>query len=166
MTELERDELAGRDPSKSWVAKLISWSVSNQLIVLMLAATLAVTGWMAVQRTPLDAVPDLTDTQVIIRTDFPGQSPQIVEDLVTYPLSTNLLGLPRTKDVRGSSMFGTSFVYVIFDDDVDLYWARSRGAGVCEQLTGRRLPIDYGEPNSDGRGCAAISTSAVNWCRP
>ena len=104
MTELERDELAGRDPSKSWVAKLISWSVSNQLIVLMLAATLAVTGWMAVQRTPLDAVPDLTDTQVIIRTDFPGQSPQIVEDLVPYPLSTNLLGLPRTKDVRGSSI--------------------------------------------------------------
>ncbi|WP_370204689.1 efflux RND transporter permease subunit, partial [Pararhodobacter marinus] len=76
MTERNDRNLAGQDPSKSWVAKLISWSVSNQLIVLMLAAALAVTGWMAIQRTPLDAVPDLTDTQVIIRTDFPGQSPQ------------------------------------------------------------------------------------------
>lgn len=131
--------LSGHDPSKSWVAGLIGWSVSNQLIVLVLAAALAVAGWLAVERTPLDAVPDLTDTQVIIRTDFPGQSPQIVEDLVTYPLSTNLLGLPRTKDVRGSSMFGTSFVYVIFEDDVDLYWARSR---VLEALSrvGSELP--------------------------
>lgn len=139
MTERNDRNLAGQDPSKSWVAKLISWSVSNQLIVLMLAAALAVTGWMAIQRTPLDAVPDLTDTQVIIRTDFPGQSPQIVEDLVTYPLSTNLLGLPKTKDVRGSSMFGTSFVYVIFDDDVDLYWARSRVLEALSRL-GSELP--------------------------
>ena len=98
--------------------------MANQLIVLILSAALGISGWMALQNTPLDAVPDLTDTQVIIRTDFPGQSPQIVEDLVTYPLSTTLLGLPKTKDVRGSSMFGTSFVYVIFEDDVDLYWAR------------------------------------------
>jgi Cu(I)/Ag(I) efflux system membrane protein CusA/SilA len=139
MTEHDAQNLAGHDPSKSWVAKLISWSVYNRLIVLMLAAALAVTGWMAVQRTPLDAVPDLTDTQVIIRTDFPGQSPQIVEDLVTYPLSTNLLGLPRTKDVRGSSMFGTSFVYVIFEDDVDMYWARSRVLEALSSL-GSDLP--------------------------
>ncbi|MEL7112963.1 MAG: efflux RND transporter permease subunit, partial [Pseudomonadota bacterium] len=133
------DDLAGRDPSKSWVAGLISWSITNQLIVLVLCAALAVSGWMAVQNTPLDAVPDLTDTQVIIRTDFPGQSPQIVEDLVTYPLSTNLLGLPKTKDVRGSSMFGTSFVYVIFEDDVDLYWARSRVLEALSRL-GNTLP--------------------------
>ena len=105
----------------------------------MLAAALAASGWLAVQRTPLDAVPDLTDTQVIIRTDFPGQSPQIVEDLVTYPLSANLLGLPDTKDVRGSSMFGTSFVYVIFEDDVDLYWARSRVLEALSRL-GSELP--------------------------
>ena len=138
MTDHNHD-MAGRDPSASAIAKLIAWSVSNQLIVLVLCAALAVTGWIAVENTPLDAVPDLTDTQVIIRTDFPGQSPQIVEDLVTYPLSTNLLGLPRTKDVRGSSMFGTSFVYVIFEDDVDLYWARSR---VLEALStlGEALP--------------------------
>ncbi|CAN0481084.1 unnamed protein product, partial [Scytosiphon promiscuus] len=134
MTERNDRSLAGQAPSKSWVAKLISWSVSNQLIVLMLAAALAVTGWMAIQRTPLDAVPDLTDTQVIIRTDFPGQSPQIVEDLVTYPLSTNLLGLPKTKDVRGSAMFGTRCVYVILDDDVDLYWASSRVLAALSRL--------------------------------
>ena len=133
------DEISGRDPAKSWIAGLIGWSVANQLIVLVLAAALAVSGWLAVQNTPLDAVPDLTDTQVIIRTDFPGQSPQIVEDLVTYPLSTNLLGLPRTKDVRGSSMFGTSFVYVIFEDDVDLYWARSRVLEALSRL-GSQLP--------------------------
>lgn len=139
MSNPHNQDLAGRDPTKSTVAKLISWSISNQLIVLVLAGALAVSGWMAIQRMPLDAVPDLTDTQVIIRTDFPGQSPQIVEDLVTYPLSTNLLGLPRTKDVRGQSMFGTSFVYVIFEDDVDLYWARSRVVEALSRL-GSDLP--------------------------
>ncbi|HRX90199.1 MAG TPA: efflux RND transporter permease subunit, partial [Steroidobacteraceae bacterium] len=139
MPNEHNDELAGRDPAKSAVAKLIAWSSANHLIVLTLAAALAVAGWLALQRMPLDAIPDLTDTQVIIRTDFPGQSPQIVEDLVTYPLSTNLLGLPRTKDVRGSSMFGTSFVYVIFEDGVDLYWARSRVLEALSRL-GAELP--------------------------
>ena len=94
---------------------------------------------MSLKSMPLDAIPDLTDTQVIIRTEFPGQSPQIVEDLVTYPLSTNLLGLPKTKDVRGSSMFGTSFVYVIFEDSVDPYWARSRVVEALSRL-GSELP--------------------------
>jgi len=119
-------DFTGHDPSKSAVAGVIEWSVRNQLIVLVGALALVVLGWLAIQKTPLDAIPDLTDTQVIIRTEFPGQSPQIVEDLVTYPLSTTLLGLPRTKAVRGFSMFGTSFVYVIFEDSVDQYWARSR----------------------------------------
>ena len=83
MSHSDMPDLAGRDPSKSGVAKLIAWSIANRLIVLLLAAALSVAGWLAIQTTPLDAVPDLTDTQVIIRTDFPGQSPQIVEDLVT-----------------------------------------------------------------------------------
>lgn len=131
--------IADRDPSRSLISRLIAWSMANQLIVVVLCAALGISGWMALQRTPLDAVPDLTDTQVIIRTDFPGQSPQIVEDLVTYPLSTTLLGLPKTKDVRGSSMFGTSFVYVIFEDDVDLYWARSRVLEALSSL-GSQLP--------------------------
>ena len=129
-------EIAGRDPAQSGVARLIGWCVSNQLIVLTLSAALAVAGLLSLQRTPLDAIPDLTDTQVIIRTDFPGQSPQIVEDLVTYPMSTALLGLPRTKDVRGQSMFGVSFVYVIFEDGVDLYWARSRVMEALSRLGG------------------------------
>ncbi|MGB0906050.1 MAG: efflux RND transporter permease subunit [Maricaulaceae bacterium] len=131
--------LAGKDPRQSTIAKLIGWSVANPLIILVLAIALAVGGWMSLKQTPLDAVPDLTDTQVIIRTEFPGQAPEIVEDLVTYPLSTNLLGLPKTKDVRGSSMFGTSFVYVIFEDDVDLYWARSRVVEALSRL-GAELP--------------------------
>lgn len=129
-------ELAGRDPARSWVARLIAWSIDNQLIVATLAAALAVAGVLAIERTPLDAIPDMTDTQVIIRTDFPGQSPKIVEDLVTYPLSTAMLGLPKTKDVRGVSMFGASFVYAIFEDDVDLYWARSRVVEALSKISG------------------------------
>ena len=100
----------GHDPTQSNVAAVIDWSIRNQLLVIVGAITLIVAGWLAVLRTPLDAIPDLSDTQVIIRTDFAGQSPQIVEDLVTYPLSTAMLGLPKTEDVRGYSMFGTSFV--------------------------------------------------------
>jgi Cu(I)/Ag(I) efflux system membrane protein CusA/SilA len=121
-------EIAGEDPSRSFIARVIGWSVHNQLIVLILTAALTVAGVLAIDRTPLDAIPDLSDTQVIIRTEFAGQATQIVEDLVTYPLSTSLLGLPKTKAVRGFSMFGTSFVYVIFQDEVDDYWARSRVA--------------------------------------
>ena len=135
MPESPIERLAGPDPSTSAIARLIAWSAANPIIVLTLAAGLTLAGWLALQRTPLDAIPDLTDTQVIIRTEFPGQSPQIVEDLVTYPLSANLLGLPKTKDVRGSSMFGTSFVYVIFEDDVDLYWGRSRVVEALSRLS-------------------------------
>ncbi len=116
----------GHDPSLSLIARLIGWSANNQLVVLILALLLAVSGILSLQQLPLDAIPDLTDAQVIIRTDFPGQAPQLVEDLVTYPLSTTLLGLPRAEAVRGFSLFGTSFVYVIFADGTDLYWARSR----------------------------------------
>ncbi|MFM1813901.1 MAG: copper/silver efflux system, rane component [Pseudomonadota bacterium] len=132
---------AGHDPTQSGVARIIDWSVRNQLLVLVGAMVLIIAGWLSLKQTPLDAIPDLTDTQVIIRTDYPGQSPQIVEDLVTYPLSTAMLGLPRTKAVRGFSLFGTSFVYVIFEDTVDQYWARSR---VIESLsaTSGRLPAN------------------------
>jgi len=124
------------DPTKSFIAKVIEWSVNNQLLVVVAMIALLVGGIMAVKNTSLDAIPDLSDTQVIIRTDFPGQSPQIVEDLVTYPLSTTMLGLPKTKDVRGFSMFGTSFVYIIFEDDVDQYWARSRVIEALSKIQG------------------------------
>ncbi|MDE0302695.1 MAG: CusA/CzcA family heavy metal efflux RND transporter [Gammaproteobacteria bacterium] len=124
------------DPTRSVTAKIIEWSANNPLLIMAVVAALLVSGWLAIKNTPLDAIPDLSDTQVIIRTDFPGQSPQIVEDLVTYPLSTTMLGLPKTEDVRGFSMFGTSFVYIIFEDDVDLYWARSRVAEVLSKIQG------------------------------
>lgn len=114
------------DPTQTVVAKVIDWSVRNPLIVFVFALVIMVAGILAIQKTPLDAIPDLSDTQVIIRTEFEGQSPQIVENLVTYPLSSAMLGLPNAKVVRGYSMFGASFVYVIFKDGTDLYWARSR----------------------------------------
>ena len=112
--------------SESFIARIIGWSVHNQLLVALFVVVLLVAGIRAIQKMPLDAIPDMSDTQVIIRTEFAGQSPQIVEDLVTYPLSTTMLGLPKSKAVRGFSMFGTSFVYIIFEDGVDQYWARSR----------------------------------------
>ena len=114
------------DPTQSSVARVIDWSVNNPLLVSVLACLILIGGIFAVQRMPLDAIPDLSDTQVIVRTDFEGQAPQIIENLVTYPLSSAMLGLPRTKIVRGFSMFGASFVYVIFKDGTDQYWARSR----------------------------------------
>jgi len=136
MQDNSHDNHLAHDPTKSFVAKIIGWSVANQLLVMMSMLALIVAGWIAVKNMPLDAIPDLSDTQVIIRTDFPGQSPQIVEDLVTYPLSTTMLGLPKTKDVRGFSMFGTSFVYIIFEDNVDQYWARSRVIEALSKIQG------------------------------
>jgi len=106
--------------------RIISWSVENRKIVLVLAAVLAVAGVWAVDRTPVDAVPDLSDVQVIVMTEMRGQAPRIVEDQVTYPVSTAMLSVPKAKTVRGISQFGLSFVYVVFEDDTDLYWARSR----------------------------------------
>ncbi len=161
MPENAIDRLTGRDPSTSGVARVIAWSADNPLIVLMLAAGLALGGWLSLERTPLDAIPDLTDTQVIIRTEFPGQSPQIVEDLVTYPLSANLLGLPKTKDVRGSSMFGTSFVYVIFEDDVDLYWGRSRVVEALSRLSAELPPGATPQIGPDATGVGWIYQYAL-----
>ena len=100
MPEHDVQSLAGHDPAKSWVARLIAWSVRNQLIIVMLAAALGLAGAVSMQKTPLDAIPDLTDTQVIIRTDFEGQAPKIVEDLVTYPLSRSRLGRPLGVGLR------------------------------------------------------------------
>jgi copper/silver efflux system protein len=119
------------------IARLIHWSIGNRLLVLMAAALLAVWGSYAALTTPLDAIPDLSDTQVIIRTTFPGQAPQVVEDQVTYPLTSTLLAVPFAKTVRGYSMFGESLVYVLFEDGTDLYWARSRVLESLSQVQGR-----------------------------
>jgi CzcA family heavy metal efflux pump len=111
----------------------------NRFIVLLLSAGLFVLGILAVQKNPIDAIPDLSENQVIVFTEWMGRSPQLIEDQVTYPLVTNLQGIPKIKYVRGSSMFGMSFIYVIFEDDVDVYWARER---VLERIStiSRTLP--------------------------
>jgi len=119
------------------IATIIRASIANRIFVLMAALALAVVGVWSVLRTPLDALPDLSDTQVIIRTEWPGQTPRIVEDQVTYPLTTTMLSVPGVKAVRGFSFFGDSFVYVLFDDDTDLYWARSRVLEYLSQVRDR-----------------------------
>ena len=119
------------------IARLIHWSIANRFLVLL--ATLFVTAWglWAVITTPIDALPDLSDVQVIIRTSYPGQAPQIVENQVTYPLAATMLSVPGAKTVRGFSFFGDSFVYVLFEDGTDLYWARSRVLEYLNQVQAR-----------------------------
>ena len=108
------------------IARLIAWSARNLLLVLFGTGFAAAAGLYALAHLPLDAIPDLSDTQVIVYTEYPGQAPQVIEDQVTYPLTTAMLTVPRSKVVRGFSFFGVSFVYVIFEDGTDIYWARSR----------------------------------------
>ena len=121
------------------IARLIAWSAKNLMLVFIATAFAVVAGVWAVKTLPLDAIPDLSDTQVIVYTEFPGQAPQVVEDQVTYPLTTAMLTVPHSKVVRGFSFFGVSFVYIIFEDGTDIYWARSR---VLEYLSAaaKRLP--------------------------
>ena len=119
------------------IEKLIRWSVDNRFLVLLATLFLAAAGLWAVKTTPIDALPDLSDVQVIIRTPFPGQAPQIVENQVTYPLATTMMSVPGARTVRGFSFFGDSFVYVLFEDGTDLYWARSRVLEYLSQIQGR-----------------------------
>ncbi|MFL6672354.1 MAG: efflux RND transporter permease subunit [Massilia sp.] len=122
------------------IARLIRWSIANRFLVLL--ATVMCTAWgiWSLQRTPLDALPDLSDVQVIIRTTYPGQAPQIVENQVTYPLTTTMLSVPGAKTVRGYSFFGDSFVYILFEDGTDPYWARSRVLEYLNQVQSRLPP--------------------------
>ena len=113
------------------VQKLIELALGNRIIVLLLAGCLFAWGVYSIKKNPIDAIPDLSENQVIVFTEWMGRSPQVIEDQVTYPLVSNLQGIPRIKNIRGSSMFGMSFVYVIFEDNVDIYWARTR---VLERL--------------------------------
>ncbi len=109
----------------------IAWALKNRIIVLLIAAGVTAYGIYAVKNTPVDAIPDLSENQVIIFTEWMGRNPQIIEDQITYPLVSNLQGIPKVKNIRANSMFGMSFVFVIFNDDVDIYWARTR---VLERL--------------------------------
>lgn len=122
------------------IAALIRWSTANRFLVLVATAFLVATGLWSVGHTALDALPDLSDTQVIVRTPYPGKAPQVVEDLVTYPLTTTMLSVPGAKTVRGYSFFGDSFVYVLFDDRTDPYWARSRVVEYLNQVQAKLPP--------------------------
>ena len=119
------------------IAALIRWSVGNRFLVLIATAFLVAAGIWSVRADAVDALPDLSDTQVIVRTPYPGKAPQVVEDLVTYPLTTTMLSVPGAKTVRGYSFFGDSFVYVLFDDKTDPYWARSRVVEYLNQVQSR-----------------------------
>jgi CzcA family heavy metal efflux pump len=138
------------------VQKIIELSLRNRLIVLLLAAALLIWGILSIQKNPIDAIPDLSENQVIVFTEWMGRSPQIIEDQVTYPLVSNLQGVPKVKNIRGSSMFGMSFVYLIFDDDVDIYWARTR---VLERLNYAQRLLPQGVTPSlgpDGTGVGHV----------
>ena len=119
------------------IAGIIRWSVGNRFLVLMATGLLVVAGLWSLARTPLDALPDLSDVQVIIRTTYPGQAPQLVENQITYPLTTTMMSVPGARTVRGYSFFGDSFVYVLFEDGTDLYWARSRVLEYLSQVQSR-----------------------------
>ncbi|MBJ2137070.1 efflux RND transporter permease subunit [Paraglaciecola chathamensis] len=117
------------------ILHIIRWSVNNRLLVLLLTAMVIALGLFSIKQTPVDAIPDLSDVQVIIKTSYPGQTPQVVEDQVTYPLTSAMLSVPGATTVRGFSFFGDSYVYVIFDDDTDPYWARTRVLEYLSQVS-------------------------------
>ena len=123
------------------IAGLIRWSIHNRILVLLATGFLVAWGMYSISQTPVDALPDLSDVQVIIKTSYPGQAPQVVEDQVTYPLTTAMLAVPKAVTVRGYSFFGDSFVYIIFEDGTDLYWARSRVLEYLSQVSGQ-LPAN------------------------
>ncbi|PLY03066.1 MAG: CusA/CzcA family heavy metal efflux RND transporter [Desulfuromonas sp.] len=119
------------------LVKIIEWSINNKFIVVLLTSFIVVAGIYSLRNTPIDAIPDLSDVQVIIYTEYPDQAPQVVEDQVTYPLTTQMLSVPKAKVVRGYSFFGYSFVYLIFEDGTDIYWARSRVLEYLDQAAGK-----------------------------
>ena len=144
------------------VQKLIELALRNRLIVLLVAGGLFAWGIYSVQQNPIDAIPDLSENQVIVFTEWMGRSPQVIEDQVTYPLVSNLQGIPKIKNIRGTSMFGMSFVYVIFEDNVDVYWARTR---VLERLNYAQRLLPQGVTPSlgpDGTGVGHVFWYTIN----
>src|SRR5262245_15144022 len=133
---------AGTDePRLGFVAKVIAASAHRPFVTILLVAAMTALGWISLKRAPLDAIPDLSDVQVIVFTEWMGQSPNLVEDQITYPITSALLSAPKVQAVRGQSMFGMSFVNVIFDDGTDIYWARSR---VLEYMSSVRAKLPQG----------------------
>ncbi len=143
------------------IARIIDWSIQNRFMVIMLTFILVGVGVYSVKQTPLDALPDLSDVQVIIKTSFPGQAPQVVEDQVTYPLTTAMLSVPKAINVRGYSFFGDSFVYVIFEDGTDLYWARSRVLEYLSQVSSKLPAAARPELGPDATGVGWVYEYAL-----
>ena len=136
------------------ISRTIAWCARNPFLVFTSAILLTIAGVWSLRRVPLDALPDISDVQVVIHTNWPGEPPDVVEDQVTYPIVTALLAAPHVKDVRAQTMFGDSCVFVVFDDRTDLYWARSRVLEYMQQLAGR-LPSDVHPsigPDATGAG--------------
>ncbi|MDB5893479.1 MAG: cation transporter [Rhodoferax sp.] len=143
------------------IAALIRWSIGNRFLVLIATAFVAIVGIWSAQGMALDALPDLSDTQVIVRTPYPGKAPQVVEDLVTYPLTTTMLSVPGAKTVRGYSFFGDSFVYILFDDKTDPYWARSRVVEYLNQVQARLPPGANASLGPDATGVGWVYEYAL-----
>ena len=143
------------------IARLIRWSIVNRFLVLLASLIITIWGVISLMRTPLDALPDLSDVQVIIRTSWPGQAPQLVENQVTYPLTTTMLSVPGAKVVRGYSFFGDSYVYVLFEDGTDLYWARSRVLEYLNQVQSRLPPTAVSSLGPDATGVGWIFQYAL-----
>ena len=138
------------------IEKTISWCIHHRFIVVVIAIIISIYGTVKLLNTPVDAIPDLSVNQVIVFTEWMGRNPQIMEDQVTYPLVSNLQGIPKVTSVRGASMFGMSFIFIVFDDDVDIYWARTR---VLEKLNYAQKSLPAGITPSlgpDGTGVGHV----------
>src|SRR3990167_6057255 len=161
------------------IAGVIRWSIQNRFLIMLATALLILWGFYTIKQTSVDAIPDLSDVQVIIKTDYPGQAPEVVEDQVTYPLTTAMLSVPGAVTVRGESGFGVSYVYIIFKDGTDLYWARSRVLEYLSQIANRLPPgaqtalgpdatgvgwvYEYALIDRSGQHDLAQLTSLQNW---
>ncbi|WP_420589644.1 efflux RND transporter permease subunit [Bacterioplanoides sp.] len=143
------------------IQQIILWSVNNRILILLLSVMLALAGVYAVKQTPVDAIPDLSDVQVIVKTSYPGQAPQVVQEQVTYPLTSALMSVPGAQTVRGFSFFGDSYVYIIFDDDTDMYWARSRVLEYLSQIAPQLPPAAQPQLGPDATGVGWVFIYAL-----
>ncbi|MBL1140979.1 MAG: efflux RND transporter permease subunit [Proteobacteria bacterium] len=143
------------------IKQIIKWSINNRFLIILVTVIVMISGVYIIKQTPVDAIPDLSDVQVIIKTPFPGQAPQVVEDQITYPLTTAMLSVPYAVTVRGYSFFGDSYVYVIFEEGTDLYWARSRVLEYLSQVTSRLPPGAKPELGPDATGVGWIYEYAL-----
>src|SRR5437660_10390146 len=143
------------------ISRLIDWCAANRFLVFTAVALLTIGGLWSIQHVPLDALPDISDVQVIVHTPWPGQPPNVIEDQVTYPIVTSLLAAPHVKAVRAQTMFGDSYVYVVFQDGTDLYWARSRVIEYLQQISGRLPEKVHPSIGPDATGAGWVYEYAI-----